>query len=48
VQQTLPGVLVLMAFQVVRATAPDRRRVCREQRHNAQRQQAAAQLQSSV
>lgn len=29
-QQTLPGVLVLVALQVVRATAPDRRRVCRE------------------
>lgn len=47
-QQTLPGVLVLVALQVVRATAPDRRRVCREQRHDTQRQQAAAQPQSLV
>lgn len=47
-QQTLPGVLILMALQVVRATAPDRRRVCHEQRHDTQRQQAAAQPQSLV
>lgn len=50
-QQTLPGVLVLVALQVVRGetglVAAGRLRVPREQRHRAQRQQASAKPQRS-
>jgi len=49
-QRALPGVLVLVAFQVVlRAglVAADRRRTSRKQRDDAQRQQSAAQPEPS-